>query len=179
VKKNPLLALIPVSAVVFVIVVSFLASLIFNSGYNKAIDNMMQVAIGQADEETYRACAPEDAWEYVEDEYDVEFDDIYDEYQEYVDEDEHFEEMEDAKVSFKIKGKKKCSEMELSEFKEYFNEDLGIRRDDVKKAYYLNVQYTIKKDGETKKDFMQIVVIKIGSDWYCDEIMEMVMHGYF
>ena len=79
------------------------------------------------------------------------------------------------KVKYKIVDKDELSEKKLEDLADALNENFDIKRKDVKKAYKLDIEMTIKgSEDEDDGELEDVLVVKIGSGWYiCSE------GGYF
>lgn len=95
----------------------------------------------------------EEAMEYIEKKYSKMHDQLY-------------EVMgDDWKYSFKIVDDDDVSKKELREIQELYEEDCDLK---VKAAKMIEIELTIKFDGNKATGKMEIPVVKIGRSWYLD-----------
>lgn len=169
-KKSMLYGIIGAAAAVVIILIIILTSVISNS-YKKAIDNYLDVLIrGQADK--IEKLAPKEYWEYYEDEYDTDLNDIVDSFEntyEYLSEALEKEYGKNIKVSYKITDKNELSDKKLSVIRDTLKDDYGIAKKSVSKAYKVEIKMTIKGSDDKDTEETDLIVVKIGSGWYiCD-----------
>lgn len=69
------------------------------------------------------------------------------------------------KIKYKIVEAEKASKKALSEIKSYYKEEFDVK---VSAAKNVEIELTIKYDGGTDTDDLDIYLIKIGRSWYLD-----------
>ncbi len=152
-----------------VLVLILLIVLLSAKPYQSAIANYLDVSLeGQV--KKIEKLAPKAYWEYLEEEYEVDADDVADAYEEYYEDDtlEMLEEEygENIRISFKITDEDEMKEKKVKELADTLKEAYGISKKDVKAAYEVEIDYTIKGDDDEDEDDMELIVVKIGSKWY-------------
>ena len=168
-SKAPIL----VAAVAVLLVVIILIVALSGGGYKSAVKNMIDVQFkGKANK--IEKLAPEEYWQYLEDEADFDMDDHIEDYEEsWEDRQDYYEDEfgKNFKVKYKITDKDELSDKKLDELADSLNENYEIKRKDVKKAYKLDVELTIKgSEDEDDGELEDLLVVKIGGDWYiCSE----------
>lgn len=160
------IAIIAAAAVVVIIVL--IVALTAGGGYKGAINNYIDVMIkGKVDK--IEKLAPKEYWEYYEDEYDMDIDDVEKEAEDMVDlikdmlEDEYGD---NVKVSYKITKEDKLTEKEISEIKEGVNDKYGIARKNVTEGYEVDLDMTVKGDDDEMTNETTVYVVKISGGWY-------------
>lgn len=162
------LPVIGAAAVAFIAVIVLLISLIFSGGYKTAVDNYLDV-VARGKVSKLDDLAPKAYWEWYEDEYDKDFDDIKEEYEDNVD--DMLDELEDEygkriRVSYKVEDKDALSKKKLEKLAEALNDRYDIKESSVKKAYELELEMTIKGSEDDEDTEITLTVVKIGSEWY-------------
>ncbi len=147
-----------------VILVIVLLCVLMGGGYKSAIENYFDAM--QGDYDAYVACMPED---------------VFDDYLDYKDmsKKELKEEMEDSsdgdlKVSYDILDTDELDEDDLDDIKDYLKENLDISKKDVTEAIEVELEVTLKYDGEKMSNETDVVVVKIDGDWYVYEVLESI-----
>ena len=170
--KDKKLLIVPAAAILGVIAVIVVLSLVFSHPYKGAIKDAIAIDFGTATEKQYKASKPKAYWNYLEDERDMEFDDAWENYEdnnenlvEYLEE----EYGDDYKVTFKIKDADKLSDKKLKEVKDYAKDYWDVSKKDVKKAYKVKLEISIKGDEDKDSDTIKCVVAKIDGKWYVVE----------
>ncbi len=163
-EKAPLLA----AAVAVLLVLIIIIASVAGGGYKKALKKNMAMSFkGQV--KHMEKLAPKEVWEYIEDEADMDIKDLQEEYEDSWDDIEDSLEDEYGKnirASFKITDKDKVDKDDLKEIKDSLKDNYDIAKKDVKKAYELEVDITVKgKDDEDTED-VDLYAVKIGSKWY-------------
>lgn len=167
--KDKKLLIVPAAAIVGVIAVILVISLLFSNPYKKAIKDYVAINVSyQASEKQYEAQMPKDAWDYLEEEEEIEFDEEWEEYEksaEYIQEALE-DEFGEYKVTVKIKDSSKLSDKKLKEYKNELEEDWDIKKKDVKVGYKVKLEVSIKGDDDKDSDSIKAVVVKYKGDWY-------------
>lgn len=168
VKAKPVLAAIPVAAIVAIILIIVLLSSLFSAGYTKPIDNLIDITFnGKFD--NIEDMAPEAYWAYVEDEYDVDLDDMIDDAEDNYDElMEYYEEEygSNIKVSYDVLDKKELSEKKVKKIASALKDQYDIDKDALTKVYELEVELEIKGSEDDDSSGTELIVAKIDGDWY-------------
>ena len=172
-KNLPMIAGIAVA----VVVVIFLASLLFGKSYEKALKKYFD-ATYKGKTSNIEDMLPKEVWEYYLDEYDElsdEFDstkemiaaveeNYADWYEEYMDDSDYGE---FKKYDYDIEKAKKVSDSKLEKIAESLSDKYDIDEDDVKKAYKLKLDGEIVfEDDEEDVDGDEYYAVKIGGKWY-------------
>lgn len=153
-----------------VLVLVLLLALVFggNGGMTKPIDTLIDVAF-KGKIEKITDLAPEEYWDYLEEEYDVDIDDILDEAEDSFDDmmDTYEDEYGDnIRVSYKVEDKKKLSDKKLEGIAEALADEYDLDEDDFTEAYELDVEMTIKGSEDDDDQNAEITVIKYKGKWY-------------
>lgn len=184
-KKDNKKLLIPIAAVAVVLVVIITAALLFSNPFGNALDSFFEVASGEAKLKDVQALAPAEVWNYIEDEEDLTAKDLYEYYDAEMRE-EAAEELEEEygnniKISYKITKKKELSDKKLGEYRDELNDNYGIKKKDVKKAYKLTLDVTVKGSEDKETEEMDLLLIKVGNKWYVyegEELVESMVYLY-
>ena len=139
-----------------------------NTGYKTALDNYVAVMNGNA--KKVEKLMPKEYWEYLEEEDGQELDDIIDDfeddYKDLVDEWED-EYGKNPKVSYEIEEAEKMDKDDVEDMAEALEEKYSFIDDkDVKQAYEVEIELTIKGRKDDDSDDMDVLCVKIGSGWY-------------
>ena len=167
--KKFLYQCIGIGAAVVVVLVVLLA-LVFggNGGMTKPIDNMIAVTF-KGKVEKIKDMAPAEYWEWYEDEYDMDIDDIIEEAEdEFDDMMDYYEEEygDNVRVSYKVKDKKKLSDKKLEGIAEALADRYDLDEDKFTEAYELEIEMTIKGSEDDDEDDAEFSVIKYKGKWY-------------
>lgn len=158
-----------IGAVAGVIVVIVLLSLLLGGGgMTKPIDLMIDVGF-KGKVEKIKQMAPADYWEYMEDEYDMDVDDMIEEAEEGLEDTlDYLEEEygENIRVSYKVTKKKKLSDKKLEGIAEALADAYDLDEDKFTEAYELDVEMTIKGSEDDDEDENELTVIKYKGKWY-------------
>ncbi len=162
IKKHWKVGAIVAGVLVVAIIVGVLLS---GGGYKGAVKDFMSVMCdGKASK--IEKLAPEEFWE----EEDIDVDDVVEGYEEY--HEEFLENLEDeygddVKLSYDFKDSKKMDKDDLEDLAESISDNYDyIDEDDVTAAYEVELETTIKGDDDDDEDDMELIVAKIGGDWY-------------
>lgn len=171
IKKPMLYGIIGAAAAVLIILIIIIASVAGNS-YKKAIDNYMDVLVyGKANK--IEKLAPKEYWDYCEEEYDIDINDIIDQFEdsyEYLSDSLEEEYGKNVKVRYKITDKDELSEKKLGTIRNNLKDEYGIAKKSVTKAYKIDAEVTFKGSDDEDTEDMTLIVVKIGSGWYiCSE----------
>lgn len=152
-----------------VVVLVLLLSLVFGSGgMTKPIDTMIDVTF-KGKVSKIKDLAPDDYWEWYEDEYDMDIDDIIDDAEdEFDDVIDYYEDEygDNIRVSYKVEKKKKLSDKKLKGIAEALADRYDLDEDDFTEAYELDVEMTIKGSDDDDTDDSEMTVIKYKGKWY-------------
>lgn len=166
---NKNLGVIIAAAVALVLIIVLIVSVAGGKPYEKAIDNYFDIAFsGKLD--NLKNMAPEAYWEYMEEEYDVDVDDMIDELEDGIE--DLVEMMEDEygkniKVSYKITDAERFDEDDLKDVKEEMKDNYDISKKSVTDAYELELETKIKGSEDDDEDEVEMYVVKIDGKWYC------------
>lgn len=168
-KLKPYFPIIGAAVAVLLVVIIIICVACSGGGYKKAIKNAIDVSYkGKANK--IEKLAPKEYWDYLEDERDFDMEDYVENYEENWE--DRVDDLEDEygknyKVKFKVTDKDEISDKKLNTLKDNLNEKYDIKRKDVKKAYKLDIEYTIKgREDERDWEAEDAYVVKIGSKWY-------------
>lgn len=166
-KAEPVKYLVPALAAVAVVLVVLIV-LLAGKPYTGALNTMMDV-VGKGKVEKIEKMAPAEYWDYFEDMYDTDVEDMIDEMSDAWE--EAIEDMEDEygdniKVKYKVVKEKKLSDRKLSKLADALDDQYDIDGDTVKAAYDLEVEMTIKGSEDDDTNETDLSVVKIGGKWY-------------
>lgn len=152
-----------------VVVLILLLSLVFGGGgMTKPIDNLIAISF-KGKVEKIKDMAPPEYWEYMEDEYDMDIDDMIDDAEDSMDDmlDYYEDEYGDnIRVSYKVTKKKKLSDKKLEGIAEALADAYDLDEDKFTEAYELDVEMTIKGSEDDDEDETEMTVIKYKGKWY-------------
>ncbi|MBE6718907.1 MAG: zinc ribbon domain-containing protein [Ruminococcaceae bacterium] len=157
-------------AVVAIVALIIIISAFSGGGYNKAIDNLIDVSMyGKIDK--IEKLAPKEFWDMVKDEEDLSVKKFIDAIEDAEIVEEMIESMEDefgknVKVTYKVTEEEELDKDDLKELKEHLKETYDVSKKDVKKAYELELEMKIKGSEDKDEDETDLVVVKIGNNWY-------------
>lgn len=163
--KNFLYTVIGVAAAVVLAIV--LLCVFLGGGYKKAINNYID-ATYYGNYKAAMKCMPDEYWEYMEDELNVDLDDLEDDFE------ESFENREENlkeeygkryKVTYKVTDKDVLDNDDLRDIKDELKK-FGIKKKDVTKAMEVEIEYTIKGSEDKDTDDTTLTLVKIGNKWY-------------
>lgn len=168
-KKYLGIAAIVAAALIIILVVTIIFSA--SSSYKSAIDNYFDVTVyGKV--EKIEKLAPKEYWEYYEDEYDMDIDEIIENAEDEDIADEIKEEYEDEvgenyKISYKITKEKELSEKKLKALREELNDRYDIPRKSITKAVAVDLDITIKgSEDEMEDEYEDCILVQIDGKWY-------------
>ncbi len=153
-----------------ILVLVLLFSLLFGGGYKRAVNNYIDAEYYGSFKSAVK-CMPDEFWEYMEDEMNMDMDDLEDDFEESFEyrEDELKDEYgKNYKVKYKITDKDELDDDDLDEIKDNLKE-MGIKKKDVKKAMEVELELTIKGSEDKDTDDITLNLVKIGSKWYVFE----------
>ena len=151
-----------------VVLILLIVLLSGNGGMTKPIDTLIDVGF-KGKIEKITDLAPEEYWEYLEDEYDVDIDDILDQAEEGLD--DTLENLEDEygdniRVSYKVEKKKQLSDKKAKGIAEALADEYDLDEDDFGDVYELDLEMTIKGSEDDDEDEAEFTVIKYKGKWY-------------
>jgi hypothetical protein len=165
---------VPIVIVAIVAAVAVLAVCLLSAfgviGYKKAVKNYVDVEYKYVvSKSKIESLAPKEYWEYYEDEYDEDLDDVVDEYEDYADEkieylDDEFG--DDWRVTYKIEDKEKISDSKLKKIARALHDDYDIKKSSVKKGFDIELELEIKGSEDDDDGDDDIAVLKIDGKWY-------------
>ena len=153
---------------VVVALVLLIVLLTAGGGYTKPIDTLIDVTF-KGKVEKITELAPQEYWDYLEEEYEVDIDDIIDQAEDSFDDmmDYYEEEYGDnIRVSYKVEDKKELSSRKLKGIAEALADAYDMDEDDFTAAYELDVEMTIKGSESDDDSDAEITVIKYKGKWY-------------
>lgn len=139
-----------------------------NGGMTKPIDNLIAITF-KGKFEKIKDMAPAEYWEYMEDEYDLDIDEMIEEAEENADDmmDYYEEEYGDnIRVSYKVTKKKELSDKKLEGIAEALADAYDLDEDKFTSAYELDVEMTIKGSEDDDEEENEMTVIKYAGKWY-------------
>ena len=139
-----------------------------NGGMTKPIDNLIAITF-KGKFEKIKDMAPAEYWEYMEDEYDLDIDEMIEEAEENADDMMDFYEEEygdNIRVSYKITKKKELSDKKLEGIAEALADAYDLDEDKFTSAYELDVEMTIKGSEDDDEEENEMTVIKYAGKWY-------------
>lgn len=167
-KSNPIKLIIPAVAVVAVVVL-LIVLLGGGASYTKAIDNLIEVFF-EGKIEKLESLAPAAYWEYMEDEWDMDLDDLSDELEDALEDmmDMYEDEYGDnIKVTYEVAKEKELSEKKVGKIADALEDTYDIDADSVTAVYDLDVELTISGDeDEDDDDEVEMSAVKIDGKWY-------------
>lgn len=160
---------IGIAAAALVVLIVLLA-LVFggNGGMTKPIDNLIAITF-KGKFEKIKDMAPAEYWEYMEEEYDLDIDDLIEEAEENADDMMDYYEDEygdNIRVSYKVTDKKKLSDKKLEGIAEALADDYDLDEDKFTEAWELDVEMTIKGSEDDDEQENEMTVIKYKGKWY-------------
>ena len=169
VKANKKVALIGAAALVVIVAVILVLTLAGGRTAEGTVQQFMDATV-KADVTKIFELIPEDVKEYLAEEEGYKKSEIKKLIKE-MEEDlkDSYESMEDYygefEMTYKIKGEEELSRSDLKDLKEEYS-DIGVK---VSEAKVFEVQVTMDfEDYGKEKNTMEIVVIKVGNNWYID-----------
>lgn len=174
VKNKDKNALLIVGGAVLALILIVVLVFVFSGSSSKdAIDNYFNVVVeGNIDD--IEDLAPEAYWEYVEEEYDMDVDDVID----YLGDDfidnmlDTWEDSvgKDVKFSYDITDDDEISDSKLDKIKDVLKENYGIAKKDVDEAIEYEIEVVVKGDDDEEDFEEKVLVVEIDGDWYaCTE----------
>ena len=172
--------LTPVVAVAVVAAVAVLIACLLPAfgvvGYKKALKDYYNFTCkGKISEKSLIALAPKDVWDAMEDSWDEDdmdfdmdefaenYEEVFDDMKDYLDE----EYGDNWRITYKVDSKKKIKDSKLKKIARALNDDYDIKKSSVKKGFDLKIEWEIKgseddEDGKIK----DVAALKIDGKWY-------------
>lgn len=154
--------------VALILVIGIAGRVMDSTGYKSALNNYVAVMNGNA--KKIEKLMPKEYWEYMEEENDQELDDIIDDFDdEYEDLVENWEDEygKNLKVSYEIEESEKMDKDDVEDMAEALEEKYSfIDEKDVKQAYEVEIELTVKGKKDDNSQDMDVLCVKIGSGWY-------------
>ena len=153
--------------IAIVVIAGIAAALILSGGsYTDPIQAAIDITY-YGDKDALEKAVPEEYFDWYEEEYGRDFEDILDNWN-----NKQWVDMfgSDYKVTFKVSGKKKVEKSVLDDMRELLEDEFGIQPSKVKKAYVFDVEYFV--EGSKDKDSSEwedMYSVKIGNKWYLIE----------
>lgn len=155
-------------AVVGVIVIIILLVCLLGGGKDGAVSDYIDAAY-ESDKGAIKDLAPSETWDEMEGEYSVEFEDVYEVFQDWTEDTQEGLEDEygkNAKVSYEIVYENEVKKSSLNDMKDWLKESAGISKADVKDAVDVGVVITVKGAKGTESHCTDLRLVKIGGTWY-------------
>jgi transposase len=166
-KKFNLMTLIIAAAGALTLLILMIA-LLASGGKKSAVKNYEKVMNGKVNALT--KMAPKDYWKYLEDEEDVDIDELKEEFEEMLEgQQERWEDEygKNVKIKIKMEDSKKMKKKDLKNLAEALADRYEfISKKDVKKAFEVDLEMTIKGRDDEDDSEMEAAVVKIGGKWY-------------
>ena len=155
-------------SIALVLVIVLIAILAGGKAYEKAIDNYIDVAF-KCKIEKVKNLAPSAYWDYFEDAYDMDIDDLIKELKD--SSDDILDALEEEygkriKVSYKVTDADKLDKDDLKDVKDALKNRYDIPKKSVTDAYELEIEMKIKGSEDEDEDEMEMLVVKIDGKWY-------------
>lgn len=153
-----------------VAVLVLLLCLVFGAGggYTAPIDTLIDISF-EGKVKKLKDLAPQEYWDWHEDTYNADIDDLIEEAEDNFDDMmEYYEEQygDNIKVSYKVEEKKALSSRKLKGIAEALADKYDIDEDKVTAGYELEVEMTIKGSEDDDDDDSEMTVIKYKGKWY-------------
>lgn len=171
-KTNKMLIIIPIVAVVVILGIILAFALI--PTYKTPIKNYFAMQAGKASEGKVKGMLPEEVWKYLDDQ-DISQKDVLKGYKKWAEDQK--DELEDEygknfKISYKWTDKDEITGKELTKIKDAITGKYEkIKNKDIKKAYEVDLEVTIKGSEDDDEDESTMTVVQIGGKWYCYNIL--------
>ena len=168
-KKDPKKMLVP--AIAALAVIALVIVLILSLGgqpYTKAVDTMFDAMFrGKVDK--IEKMAPPEYWEYAEDHYDLDLEDVIDDMSDALE--DTLEDFEDEygnnlRFSYEVQKEEQLSERKRKKLAEALEDKYDVDADEVKDAYALKLKMTIKGSEDDDTEKVEMTAVKIGKTWY-------------
>ncbi len=171
-KKNPLVKY-AVAALSVALAIILILILIANTGYRKAVNDMERFLNGNF--KKIETLAPDEYWQDLADYYSHDVDKMLKNIKRhcekaYADNSEGFG--KDFKYNIKIEDTTKVSSKKLKTIAKSLNEEYSIKETELKKAYELKIEISVKQDGKTDTTTKKVTVLKLGGSWYVADCYE-------
>ena len=174
-KANPKKLIVPGAIAVGVIAVLIVVLVLFSGpAYGSALDTYFDVTV-LCKFDKLEKLAPEEYWEFVEEEEGMDIDDVKEFLEEYAD--EALEGLEDEygknlKVKYTVEKEKQWKDKKVEDVADAIEDAYDIDADSVKAVYELKLEVTISGSEDDDDEDAELFVIKIGSKWYVADIRE-------
>lgn len=151
-----------------ILVVCIVFSVLDATGYKSSLNNFIDMMNG--DTSKVELVMPKDYWEYMDDEFDKDLDDIIDNFEDELKDLQKEQKStfgKNIKYSYTIEEAKKVDKDDVKDIAEALAESYEfVDEDDVTEAYEVEIELTIKGSKDDDSDDMEFVCVKIGSGWY-------------
>lgn len=160
--------------VALILVVGIVGQVLELTGYKSALNNYVDVMNGDA--KKIEKMMPAEYWEYSDDELKKDLDDYIDDFEDMYD--DLLDELEDeygknVKITYTIEEAKKMDKDDVEDLAEALADQYSfIDDDDVKEAYEVEAEITIKGNEDDDSNDMEVLSVKIGSGWYLISVYE-------
>lgn len=167
VKGDKKLLAIVAGALVAIILLCVICPIAF-PGPKSAVKNYIKGNFN-GDWKAYVKCQPDEVWEYMEEEYDLDMDEREEQFEENWD--DRIDDLEDeygrnVKVTYKIVDKDKMDEDDLDDIRDNYKDRYDIAKRDITAGYELDVEVTIKGREDEDTEDATFNVYKLGGKWY-------------
>lgn len=157
-----------IGGVAAILILCIVLAVVDATGYKSALNNMMDLMNGDA--KKLEQVMPAEYWDYMDDKYGTDLDDAIDEY-----EDTYKASMKslkskygkNIKYSYTIDEATKVDKDDLEEMAEEIAKQFSyVDEDDIKEAYEVDIELTIKGSKDDDSEDIDVLCVKIGSSWY-------------
>ena len=148
--------------------------LLGNFTYKGAVKTYVDF-FGYGKTELLEDLAPEDYWDYLEEERDTDFDEIQENLDKmYADFEEECEEKfgDNYKVKYKITSKSEISKSKLKKIAKSLKDSYDIKASAVTKGYKLKLEISISGSEDEEEEKVNAYVLKIDGKWYVAQVTE-------
>lgn len=165
---NKIVSLSIILGVALILVVGIVGTVLNLTGYKSALNNFVDVMNGDASK--LEKVMPNEYWEYMDEEYNKELDDYVEEFEDEYD--DYVKELrgefgKNIKFSYEIEEAEKMDKDDVEDLAEGLADEFSyIDEDDVKEAYEVEMEMTIKGSKDDDSIEMDVLCVKIGSGWY-------------
>ena len=169
VKSKDTTSIIILAAIPAVLIVGLVLALIFGGGgAENAIENYLAAAI-EGDVSVTEDLAPESFWEWADDKYNKEIEDVEENLEDEIKPIKKVLEKkcgEDLSADYEITKEKELSEKKLKVIRDNLKNNYDIPKKDVTEAIEFEIDVTIEGDEDEETIEMKIIAVEIDGDWY-------------
>ena len=157
-----------IGGVALIIVLGIVLTIVNATGYKSALNNFVDLMNGDANK--IEKVMPKGYWDYMDEEYGKELDDLVDDFKDNYD--DMMDDLKDdfgrkIKYSYAIEEATKVDKDDVKDMAEALADQYEfIDEDDVKAAYEVEIELSIKGTKDDDSQDMDVMCVKIGSSWY-------------